>query len=160
MSTRAIQFLKQHRLTFEIVRYEHLAKGAEFAAKATGFPLERTVKTLVVETGSKNYALVLVSGERLLDLKRVARALSVKQAQLVDSATAERLTGYRVGGISPFGVRQALPVVMDAAVLGWDEILVNGGQRGTMLKMSPADIRRILNCLVAPVSEGQAQTGR
>lgn len=152
MSTRAIRFLLQHRLTFEIVRYEHLAKGAEFAAKAVGFPVERTIKTLVVETGSKKYALVMVSGERQIDLKRLAQVLSVKRAQLADSATAERLTGYRVGGISPFAVRQALPLVMDAPILSWDEILVNGGQRGAMLKMTPEDIRRILNCLVAHIS--------
>ncbi len=153
MSTRAIRFLKLHRLAFEILHYEHLIKGAEFAAQATGMPLERTVKTLVVETGSKRYALVLVSGERRLDLKRLARALSVKRAQLVDRSTAERLTGYHVGGISPFGLRQGLPVVMDAAIMGWDDILINGGQRGMMLKMSPEDIRRVLNCLVAPVTE-------
>jgi Cys-tRNA(Pro)/Cys-tRNA(Cys) deacylase len=108
---------------------------------------------LVVETGSKRYALVLVSGERRLDLKRLARALSVKRAQLVDRFTAERLTGYHVGGISPFGLRQGLPAVMDAAIMGWDDILINGGQRGMMLKMSPEDIRRVLNCLVAPVTE-------
>lgn len=152
MSTRAIQFLKQRCLSFEVVTYEHMEKGAEFAARATGFPLERTVKTLVVDIGSKRYALALVSGARQLDMKRLARALSVKRAEMADALTAERITGYHVGGISPFGIRQPLPVVMDEGITELDEVLINAGQRGAMLKMSPRDIRAALNCVVAPVS--------
>jgi Cys-tRNA(Pro)/Cys-tRNA(Cys) deacylase len=153
MSTPAIQFLKARRLPFEVVSYEHLEKGAEFAARATGFPLARTVKTLVVEAGPQRNLLVLVSGDRQLDLKRLARALAAKKASLADAGTAERLTGYRVGGISPFGVRQPLPVVMDQGLLSMEEVLINAGRRGVMLKMSPLDIRAGLNCLVAAVSE-------
>jgi Cys-tRNA(Pro)/Cys-tRNA(Cys) deacylase len=153
MSTPAIQFLKARRLPFEVVSYEHLEKGAEFAARATGFPLARTVKTLVVEAGPQRNLLVLVSGDRQLDLKRLARALAAKKASLADEVTAERLTGYRVGGISPFGVRQPLPVVMDQGLLSMEEVLINAGRRGVMLKMSPLDIRAGLNCLVAAVSE-------
>jgi Cys-tRNA(Pro)/Cys-tRNA(Cys) deacylase len=153
MSTRAIQFLNRLGLAFDVIHYDHLHKGAEFASRATGFPLERTVKSLVVEAGAGRYSLVLVPGDRQLDMKRLARALAVKRADMADPATAERLTGYRVGGISPFGARQALPVVMDAAILEWGEIVINAGRRGVMLKMAPADIRSALNCLVAPVCE-------
>jgi len=154
MSTRAIQYLKQRKLAFEVVQYEHLQKGAEFAAQATGFPLEKTVKTLVVDLGPGRHGLVLVPGNRQADMKRVARAYAAKRAEMVDTATAERLTGYHVGGISPFGVRQALPILMDEIILSHEKILINAGQRGTMLKMSPADIRAGLGCLVADVSEG------
>jgi Cys-tRNA(Pro)/Cys-tRNA(Cys) deacylase len=154
MSTRAIQYLKQRKVFFEVVQYEHLQKGAEFAAQATGFPLEQTVKTLVVDLGAGRHGLVLVAGDRQADMKRVARAYAAKRAEMVDTATAERLTGYHVGGISPFGVRQALPVLMDEIILSHEKILINAGQRGTMLKMSPADIRAGLGCLVADVSEG------
>lgn len=152
MPTRAIQFLKQRRLPFEVVYYQHLEKGAEFAARATGFPLERTVKTLVVEIGAKGYALALVSGASQIDMKRLARALSVKRAEMADAQTAERITGYRVGGISPFGIRPPLPVVMDEGIAELDEVLINAGQRGVMLRMSPLDIRATLNCVVAAVS--------
>lgn len=154
MSTRAIQFLKQRRFSFEVVHYEHVEKGAEFAARATGFPLERTVKTLVVDIGPKRYALALVSGDRQLDMKRLARALSVKRAEMADALTAERITGYHVGGISPFGIRQPLPVVLDEEIIELDEVLINAGQRGAMLRMSPLDIRTALNCVVAAVSQG------
>jgi len=153
MSTPAIQFLKARRLPFEVVAYEHLEKGADFAARATGFPLAGTVKTLVVDAGPQRNVLVLVPGDRQLDLKRLARALAAKKASMADAATAERLTGYHVGGISPFGSRQTLPVVMDQTILASEEVLINAGRRGVMLKMSPQDIRAGLNCLVAAVSE-------
>jgi Cys-tRNA(Pro)/Cys-tRNA(Cys) deacylase len=153
MSTPAIRFLKEHRLPFEVVAYEHIEKGAEFAARATGFPLERTVKTLVVGAGPQGHILALVPGDRQLDLKRLARVLAAKKASLADAQTAERLTGYHVGGISPFGSRQALPVVMDQIILAFEEVLINAGQRGVMLKMSPSDIQAGLDCLVAAVSE-------
>lgn len=153
MPTPAIQFLLRRRLPFDILRYDPLEKGAGFAARATGFPLERTVKTLVVTAVPDRHALVLVPGDRRLDLKRLARALAAKKASMADPATAERLTGYRVGGISPFGVRQPLPVIMDQALLAFDAVLLNAGRRGSMLKMSPADIRAGLNCMVAAVCE-------
>jgi Cys-tRNA(Pro)/Cys-tRNA(Cys) deacylase len=152
MPTRAIVFLNQRQVPFELVQYEHLEKGAEFAARATGFPLERTVKTLVVGIGAGRHALVLLSGERQVDMRRLAQVLSVKRAEMADAATAERLTGYHVGGISPFGTRQPLPVVMDGSVLNTEEVLINAGQRGVMLKMAPQDIREALNCTVADVA--------
>lgn len=154
MSTRAVLILKQRRVSFKVVRYEHLEKGAEFAARATGFPLERTIKTLVVDIGAHRHALVLLPGDRQLDMRRVAQSLAVKRAEMADAATAERLTGYHVGGISPFGTRQPLPVVMDASVMEMEEILINAGQRGVMLQMKPTDIRAVLNCTVADVSQG------
>jgi Cys-tRNA(Pro)/Cys-tRNA(Cys) deacylase len=155
MSTPAIQFLIERRLPFEVVSYEHLEKGAAFAARATGFPLERTVKTLVVAAGPQRNVLVLVPGDRRLDLRRLARVLAAKKAGLAAALTAERLTGYPVGGISPFGVRQLLPVVMDRAILSRGQVLVNAGRRGVMLKMSAQDIRAGLDCMVAAVSASQ-----
>ena len=70
MPTRAVQILKKKKAAFEIVKYDHQEKGAEFAAKATGYPLSQTVKTLVVELERKSYCLVLVPGDRQLNLKK------------------------------------------------------------------------------------------
>ena len=153
MPTRAIQFLKQKKIPFEIVKYDHEEKGAEYAAGATGFPLEVTVKTLVVDLGEKKYTLVLMPGDRQLSMKRLAKVCGVKRAAMGDTRIAERITGYLVGGISPFGTKQKLPVVMEAYILTLDKILINAGQRGTMLIMAPADIRTTLTCKVARVSE-------
>jgi Cys-tRNA(Pro)/Cys-tRNA(Cys) deacylase len=153
MPTRAIQFLKQKKIPFEIVKYDHEEKGAEYAAGATGFPLEATVKTLVVDLGEKKYTLVLMPGDRQLSMKRLAKVCGVKRSAIGDTRTAERITGYLVGGISPFGTKQKLPVVMEADILTFNKILINAGQRGTMLMMAPADIRTALTCKVARVSE-------
>jgi Cys-tRNA(Pro)/Cys-tRNA(Cys) deacylase len=151
MSTRAIQFLKQKKIPFEVVKYNHEAKGAAFAAKATGYPLAKTLKTLVVDLGENHYALVLIPGNRDLSMKRLAQVCSVKRAAMADSHTAERLTGYLVGGISPFGTKQELPVVIEASILLLDKILINAGLRGTMLRMTPVDICNSLACQVAAI---------
>jgi Cys-tRNA(Pro)/Cys-tRNA(Cys) deacylase len=149
MSTRAISFLKKKKIPFEVVKYEHEKKGAEFAARATGYPLASTVKTLVVELDRKKYCLALVPGHRELDLKKLAAFLGAKRAAMVDIATAERLTGYLVGGISPFGTAKRLPVAMEVTIMDKKEILVNAGQRGVMLKMAPADISAAIGGRVA-----------
>jgi Cys-tRNA(Pro)/Cys-tRNA(Cys) deacylase len=153
MSTRAIQILKQKKIPFELIKYDHEEKGAEFAATATGYPLAATVKTLVVDLEGKKYALILMPGDRQLSMKRLAKACGVKRAAMADTRTAERLTGYQVGGISPFGTKQKLPVVMEADILTLDKILINAGQRGTMLKMAPLDIRKTLAAKVAVVAQ-------
>jgi Cys-tRNA(Pro)/Cys-tRNA(Cys) deacylase len=153
MSTRAIQFLKQKKVPFELIKYDHEEKGAEFAATATGHPLAATVKTLVVDLGEKKYALVLMPGNRQLSMKRLAKACGVKCAAMADSRTAERLSGYLVGGISPFGTKQKLPVVMEADILTFDKILINAGQRGTLLKMAPLVMRKALAAKVAVLAQ-------
>lgn len=152
MSTRAIAFLNKKRIPYEIIKYEHEEKGAEFAAKATGYPLERTVKTLVVELEHKSYCLALLPGHRELDLRKLAALCAAKRSAMVDIKTAERLTGYLVGGISPFGTRQRLETFMEESILANEEILINAGQRGVMLKMAPNDIVTALGCKLLPIA--------
>jgi Cys-tRNA(Pro)/Cys-tRNA(Cys) deacylase len=154
MSTRAIQYFNRKDITFELVKYEHEEKGAEFAARATGFPLDRTVKTLVVDLGGRNYCLALLPGDRQLDLKQLAQVLAVTRGARAEPPTAARLTGYLVGGISPFGTKQALPSVMEKRIREYAEVLINAGQRGVMLKMATEDIVKALGCRVESISKG------
>lgn len=151
MSTRGVQILKQKNVSYELVTYDHLEKGAEFAAKSTGFPLSRTIKTLVADLGNKQYCLAMLPGDRQLNLKQLARAMGVKRAAMVDTGTAERITGYKVGGISPFGTRQSMKSVLDSSLLEFDTVLINAGQRGSMFRLSPSDICSTLGCLVKSV---------
>ena len=153
MSTRAITFLKQKRVPFAVVKYDHEEKGAEFAARATGFPLDQTVKTLVVDLGTKKYCMALLPGSRQLDLKSLAKIYAVKRAVMVEAATAEKLTGYLVGGISPFGTKLQFSVVLEKSIAGYDKIHINAGQRGMMLEINPADIIRIMKPLVANIGK-------
>ena len=153
MSTRAIAYLKQKRIPHEVVKYEHAEKGAEFAARATGYALERTVKTLVVELERRRYCLALLPGHRELDLKKLAALCGVKRTAMADIQTAERLTGYLVGGISPFGTQQQLETFMEDSILADEAVLINAGQRGVMLKMAPGDIVAALGCKVLSIAK-------
>lgn len=148
MSTRAIVWLRQKKVPFDVVQYDHEEKGAAFAAQATGFPLAQTIKTLVVDLGGKSFGLALMPGDRNLSLKKLARAFGVKKASMADAETAERLTGYYVGGISPFGLRQRLPAVMEESLSRWDEVMLNAGQRGMMLRMAPGNIVKAIGCRI------------
>ena len=151
MSTRAITYLNQKGIDFNVIEYQHHEKGAEFAAMAIGFPLEKTIKTLVVDLGHKKYAFALLPGNKQLALKRLAKVCRVKRAAMVNTAMAERLTGYFVGGISPFGAKHCLPVLMEQTLLEFDSVAINAGQRGVMLIIAPGDIVKALDCDVARI---------
>ena len=153
MSTRAIQILSDTNVPFEVIPYAHKEKGAAFAAQAVGFPLEKTVKTLIAGVGGKQYVAALLPGNLQLDLKKLARFFHTKQASMADTVVAERLSGYVVGGISPFGLRQPLMSVMDSSIMKYRTVLINGGQRGVMLKMAPGDILSVLKCTVAKIGK-------
>jgi Cys-tRNA(Pro)/Cys-tRNA(Cys) deacylase len=153
MTTRGIQYLKKHGFPHEVVTYDHQEKGAEFAARAANFPLPQTIKTLVVSLDTHRYALVLMPGDRQLSMKKVAKACGAKRAAMADTATAQRLTGYTVGGISPFGTTKRLDVVMDHSLPSFSQVMINAGQRGIMVKLNPGDIMKGLGAVTADLSQ-------
>lgn len=153
MSTRAIQFLTKRQVPHEVVAYDHQEKGAAFAARAVGFPLEQVIKTLVVSLGNGQHGLALMPGNRQLSLKKLAKVFLAKKAFMAEEKAAEKLTGYLVGGISPFGTKRQLPAVMEADLVAFQQVMINAGQRGIMLKMDPTLISTILNCTIASISE-------
>jgi Cys-tRNA(Pro) deacylase len=120
--------------------YDYRIKGAEAAAAALGLRLEETVKTLVVRLADDRTILLLVCGAADVSLKGLARTLGVKHAELASERDAERLTGYRVGGIGPFGTRTTLPTYADLDLLDHERVYVNGGRRGLLLGMAPEDL--------------------
>jgi len=153
MPTRAIKFLKQKGVSFDEVEYSHKQKGAKFASEAIGFPLAKTIKTLVADLGPKGYALVLMPGDKNLSPKKLAKAFGVKRTVMADTAAAERLTGYLVGGISPLGTKQKLPVIMEKCLMKADSVAINAGQRGVMLVLKPEDIVRALNAVIDELAD-------
>jgi Cys-tRNA(Pro)/Cys-tRNA(Cys) deacylase len=138
--TRGIAYLRDHGIPFKVMEYEHREKGALYASQAIGLPLEQTAKTLIVQLSDRRHLVVLMPGNKTIPFKELAKTYAVKRASMVDTATAERLSGYQVGGISPFGMSQSLPVAIDSDLLAFCDIAVNGGKRGVMLLMSPQDI--------------------
>jgi Cys-tRNA(Pro)/Cys-tRNA(Cys) deacylase len=132
--------------------YEHLLKGAAFAAGALGIEPARLAKTLVVAVDGEP-VLVLVPGDRELGLKALARLAGGRSAALVETRDAERLTGYRIGGISPFGARRALPVYVDRTYLEHDRVALNGGARGLIIELDRDDLLRVLEPTVGDLTE-------
>jgi Cys-tRNA(Pro)/Cys-tRNA(Cys) deacylase len=142
-ATRGTAVLDRLGVAYERHAYEHLVKGALFAASALGIEPSRLAKTLVVAIDG-DPAFALVPGDRELNLKALARLAGGRSAALVETRAAERLTGYRVGGISPFGARRALPVYAERTYLAHDRVALNGGARGLIVELARADLVRAL----------------
>jgi Cys-tRNA(Pro)/Cys-tRNA(Cys) deacylase len=121
------------------------------AAAALGVDPARVFKTLVASVDGR-LAAALVPVHLELDLKALAAALDGRRATLAEPAEAERATGYVVGGISPFGQRRALPLVVDASAEGLPTMLVSGGRRGLQLEVAPGDLVRVTGARVAAIA--------
>jgi Cys-tRNA(Pro)/Cys-tRNA(Cys) deacylase len=111
------------------------------AAEALGEPPGRVLKTLVAQVDGKPVCLVLPS-DREASMKKVAAGLGGKSAAMMPVPDAERITGYKVGGVSPFGQKRKLPTLVEETATAEPYVYVNGGQRGLQLRLLPADLLR------------------
>lgn len=153
-STRATKALEQARAVFTVHHYTY-DPGADRvglqAAEALGEVPARVLKTLMTKVDGKP-ACVILPSDREVSMKRLAAALGGKAAEMMPPAEAERLTGYKVGGISPFGQTKRVPVVLESAALEHERVYLNGGQRGLQVRMDPREIARVLAAVTAPVA--------
>ncbi len=123
----------------------------ESVALALGVTPDRLFKTLVVEVDARPVvAVVPVDGR--LSLKELARAVGGKRAEMASPPVAERVTGYVVGGISPFGQRKRLPTYCDTSLLEHETVFVSGGRRGIQIELAPADLVALLDAVTAPLA--------
>jgi Cys-tRNA(Pro)/Cys-tRNA(Cys) deacylase len=143
--TNAVKWLRAQGVRFDVLTYTFTEVGADLAAEAVGRPLEACCKTLIVKAAGPSYYVAIVPGDQRFDTRRMAAAVGVKSADLADPAEAEKITGYHVGGISPFALRRKLPVLIEESLLALDRILVNGGQRGVLLEMDTQTVVRLLD---------------
>lgn len=144
-ATPAIHFLRAHQVAFTPHLYEYEEHGGtRHAAACLGVAEHAVIKTLVMETDAHKPLLVLMHGDREVSTKNLARALGVKTVTPCDPEKAQRVTGYLVGGISPCGTRTALPVYVEATILDLERIYINGGRRGLLVSLAPADLVRVL----------------
>ena len=140
--TPAIRFLRSRGLPHRAVMYDYEYRGgARQASASTDTPAHEVIKTLVFETDEGRPLMVLMHGDRDVSVKALARAIGVKKVTPCAPKQAEKLTGYRVGGISPFGCRTEMTVYMESGILSLDRVLINGGRRGLLLKMDPQSIQ-------------------
>lgn len=146
-TTPATLALSKAGVGFELHPYDYDPDAPRVglqAAEALGIAPEQVFKSLMVLVDDKPACVVLPS-DCEVSMKKLAAGLGGKSAQMMKPADAERLTGYKVGGVSPFGQRKAVPTVIDETAQLFDTILINGGQRGLLLGLSPDGARLAAN---------------
>lgn len=153
--TAAVRALRQAGVAFSEHPYAYVDHGgtAEFSAQA-GIEEHAVVKTLVLEDDAKRPFVVLMHGDRQVSTKEMARLLGVKSVRPCPPEVAERHSGYVVGGTSPFGLRKPMTVYVEATVLDLPRIYVNGGKRGFIVGLAPADLVRVLDPTAVNVGIG------
>jgi len=152
-ATPAIRVLKDNKVDFVPRPYKYEERGGtEVAARELGVDEHLTVKTLVMEDDKKEPFIVLMHGDREVSTREMARTLGVKAVQPCDPATADRHTGYMVGGTSPFGTKKVLPVYAEETVLSLPVIYINAGKKGLLVEMKPAELVRILKAISVKVA--------
>jgi Cys-tRNA(Pro)/Cys-tRNA(Cys) deacylase len=140
-TTRATQSLEKLGVKFTLHSYAYDPDAASIglqAAEALGVPPERVLKTLMAEADGKPVCAVVPS-DCEVSMKKLAAAFGAKTAKMMRPADAERLTGYHVDGISPFGQKKRVPVAIEATALGHASVFLNGGQRGLQVELAPQD---------------------
>ncbi len=140
--TPATRALKALNIAFNLHAYAYDPQAERVglqAAEALGEPPRIVLKTLIIRVDDKPACVVLASDAEVA-MKKAAAAFGGKSAAMMPVPDAERLTGYKVGGVSPFGQKRALPTLIDAAAEAEAHVYVNGGQRGLQIRLAPADL--------------------
>ena len=143
--TSAIRYLREKRVEFVPHLYEYVEKGGtRESAKHLGIDEHVVVKTLLFETNEKKPLIVLMHGDMEVSTKNLARFLGVKSVDPASPEKASKLTGYLVGGTSPFGTRSNLPIYAEHTIFGLKKIYINGGKRGFLVSIEPRVLLDIL----------------
>jgi Cys-tRNA(Pro)/Cys-tRNA(Cys) deacylase len=152
-ATRATKTLEQAGIVFTVHAYDYDPNADSIglqAAKALGEPPHRVLKTLMALVDGKPVC-VIVPSDREVSMKRLASAFGGKSAQMMKPADAERMSGYRVGGISPFGQMRNVKTAIEEQAIVHEFVYINGGQRGLQVRLSPHDAIRLLKAIAAPL---------
>lgn len=138
-STQATRFLKQSGISYteHLYRYEEHG-GTAVSAQALGVAEHCVVKTLVMEDDRGVPLIILMHGDQEVSTRELARQIGVRSVRPCDPATAQRHSGYLVGGTSPFGTKKPLPIFAEASIFELDQIYINGGSRGFLVGLNPA----------------------
>ena len=152
-TTRATQFLEKAGVPFTTVTYDYDPNAERIglqAAEAIGEAPHRVLKTLMAELDGKPVCVVVPS-DREVSMKKLAAAFGGKHAAMMKPVLAEKLTGYVVGGISPFSQKKAVPTAIEIEALTETEVYMNGGQRGLQVRLSPQAALKALGAIAAPL---------
>jgi Cys-tRNA(Pro) deacylase len=152
-ATPAIHFLRQHGVDFTEHEYRYEERGGTaVSARELGVDEHVVIKTLVMEDERKQPLIVLMHGDREVSTKNLARQIDRKVVSPCTPVVAQKHTGYMVGGTSPFGTRKAMPVFLERTIADLDRLYINGGRRGFLIALAPADLIRALCPTLVDVS--------
>ena len=152
-STRATLALGAAGAKFDVIAYDYDPDADRIglqAAESLGVSPSIVLKTLMAEVDGKPVCVVLPS-DKEVSMKKLAAAFKGKSADMMKPAAAEKVTGYVVGGISPFGQRKAVPTVFEIEAMAHDLVYMNGGQRGLQVRLTPADAVAAAKAITAAV---------
>ena len=143
--TPAVRLLRQHQVPFEAHLYGYEERGGtSVSARELGVDEHRVIKTLVMEDDRGQPLIILMHGDRQVSAKELARAIGARSVVPCAPQAADRHSGYQVGGTSPFATRKALPVYMEESIRELPTLYINGGKRGFLVEITPADLERVL----------------
>ena len=144
--TPAIRVLREKKVEFEPHVFEYVEKGGtKHSSEVLGVDEHSVIKTLVFETNEKKPLIVLQHGDWQVSTKNLARVLNVKSVAPAAPEKAQRLTGYLVGGTSPFGVKMKMPIYAEKTIFDLARIYINGGKRGFLIAIAPGDLIKVLD---------------
>ena len=145
-TTAATRFLAEHKVTWQGHVFPYVDKGGtKHSSAQLGVPEHAVIKTLVFEDENKRPLIVLMHGDKMVSTKALARLLGAKSIAPCKPETAEKHTGYKVGGTSPFGTKKPLPVHAQTTIFDLLTLYINGGGRGFLVQITPADLDRALS---------------
>jgi Cys-tRNA(Pro) deacylase len=143
--THAVRILREKKIEFEPHIFEYVEKGGtKHSAEVLNVDEHAVIKTLVFETNEKKPLIVLMHGDLQVSTKELARHLNVKSAAPVSPEKAQKLTGYLVGGTSPFGVKTEMPIYAEKTIFDLRKIYINGGKRGFLIEIEPSVLSDVL----------------
>lgn len=143
--TAAVRALRAEKVAFDDYLYVYEEKGGTAASsRELGVDEHAVIKTLIMEDDSHAPLIVLMHGDLQVSTKELARVIGARQVTPCTAAVAQKQSGYLLGGTSPFGIRHQMPVYMEESIVGLSKIYINGGKRGYLVGMAPAELIRVL----------------
>jgi Cys-tRNA(Pro) deacylase len=151
--TAAIRVLRNNKVAFTEHTYAYVDRGGTAeGSRQLGLNEHSLVKTLILEDELKRPFIILMHGDKEVSTKELARIIGVKRMIPSTTETAQKHSGYMVGGTSPFGTRKIMPVYMEKTILDLPKIFINGGKRGYLVGIDPKDLQKVLNPILVTVA--------